>query len=174
MFQLLCCTCSSGKCLKFRLNSPMHKISSTVFRICLCMFNNFLFLIKNLVLINPLLLNLCLYLLLIISKYFFFILRMFTKNIKKTVTSVIWAGIHPYINITLSKIRVPILKVNMVNTISARVIMLISMMVQIFINLKSLLHKFDTNSDREEKCFFFFFVFVFLRVALTRHSPVVI
>ena len=44
-----------------------------------------------------------------------------------------------YISMTVSKIRVPILNVNMANTFSARVIMPINMMVHVFINLTSLL-----------------------------------
>ena len=50
-------------------------------------------------------------------------------------------AVHSGAWLTLSKIRVPILNVNMSKTFSARVIMLINVMVKICITLKSLLHK---------------------------------
>ena len=56
---------------------------------------------------------------------------MFTKNMTTPVTSAIGGGIQLYMNIALSRARVPILYVNMTNTFSARIIVPINMIVHI-------------------------------------------
>ena len=89
--------------------------------------------------LNPLLLNWCMYRLLMVSKYFLLIFSMFTRKNTAPITSAIWVGNHPYMSIALFRIRVPMLNVNIAKTFRARVIQPIIMMVQFFITFPSLL-----------------------------------
>ena len=117
----------------------MHKISSTVFKSCLCVCSTFLFLILNLVFLNPLLLNLCMYMLLMMSKYFFDIFPKLVRRVTTIITQAMCVGNHPYMSIVVLRARAHKLKMKVANAFMAVIIPPISMMVQVFIIFISML-----------------------------------
>ena len=72
--------------------------------------------------------------------------HLFGLNCKFCIVEL--AACISYLNITLSNIRAPILNVNMANTFSARVIMLIRMVVPIYIYWTSLLHRMGCTAPK--------------------------